>query len=252
MNKKLKEAFHYIQAEEELKDKTKQFIFQKTKGYKEKTKGNYYHFAFLAGCILFFIFGGHWFYFTPTVEISIDINPSMELGVNRFGRVISAEGYNEDGQKLINSLNLKYMDYSEAVLEIIDSDYVTTLLLNEEIMTIAVTGKDEIQSSKVFSDIKSCTAGERNMYCYYAHKEEKEKAHETGLSYGKYKAFLEIQKRNPKITADEIKNMSMREIRDFIERLSSEEEKEEDVSRNKKGHGGQGNGKGYKRRQKNF
>ena len=30
---------------------------------------------------------------TPTAYISIDINPSLELGINRFDRIVSVEGY---------------------------------------------------------------------------------------------------------------------------------------------------------------
>ena len=34
---------------------------------------------------------GHWLYFEPTAEISIDINPSLELELNRFNHVLSVE-----------------------------------------------------------------------------------------------------------------------------------------------------------------
>ena len=51
------------------------------------------------------LWGGTWLYFTPTMEISVDINPSIELGVNRFDRVISVDGYNEDGQALAQLLD---------------------------------------------------------------------------------------------------------------------------------------------------
>ena len=44
-------------------------------------------------------------------------------------------------------------------------------------------------------------------------------AHKEGLSYGKYRAFLELQKLEPGITPEEIRGMSMREIR---ERISAE------------------------------
>lgn len=220
MNDKIKEAFEQIQAEDELKQNTKNFIFDKTNGYKKGKTINYHRLASAFACIAFLAVGSHWLYFTPTVEISIDINPSVELDVNRFNRIISFESYNDDGQKLMDSLDIKFMDYSEAINQIIESEDVVSLLSDGEVMTIAVIGTDNAQSQAILSNIQACTAGERNAYCYYAHSEEVEKAHEAGLSYGKYKAYLELQALDPAITVDEIRNMTMREIRDLLSALS--------------------------------
>lgn len=221
MYEKLKEAFDQIQAEEELKSRTKEYIFHKTNGYTQKKAVNYRVLLSAAACMMLFVFSGHWIYFTPTTEISIDINPSMELAVNRFDRVISVDGYNDDGEELAASLDIKYMNYSDAVNEIIESDAVTSLLSENEIMSITVTGTSEAQSSKVLSDIQSCTREHKNTYCYSARSEDVESAHELGLSYGKYKAFLELQSLNPDITVSDIQNMTMREIKDLTDKLSA-------------------------------
>lgn len=220
MNDKIRQAFDQVQAENELKDKTKDFIFQKTKGYKQAKTANFKYLASAFACVAFLLIGGYWLYFTPTVQISIDINPSVELGVNRFNRIISFESYNDDGDKLTDSLDIKFMDYSEAVNKIIDSEEILTLLENDEVMTIAVVGTDNLQSEEVLSNMQSCTDGRKNTYCYYTHSKEVKKAHESGLSYGKYKAFLELQKLDPTITVEEIQSMTMREIRERISQLS--------------------------------
>ena len=245
MNDKIRQAFDQVQAENELKDKTKDFIFQKTKGYKQEKTANFKYLASAFACVAFLLIGGYWLYFTPTVQISIDINPSVELGVNRFDRIISFENYNDDGQELTDSLDIKFMDYSEAVNKIIDSEEILTLLENDEIMTIAVVGTDNSQSEEVLSNMQSCTAGRKNTYCYYTHSEEVEKAHETGLSYGKYKAFLELQKLDPTITVEEIQGMTMREIRDRISQLSGNgDDNEENNGKNtgaaRENHSGNG------------
>ena len=205
MNNKIKDAFEQIQAESILKDKTTDFIFHKTNGYKRAKIVNYRHIVYAFVCMALLLIGGYWLYFTPTVKISIDINPSVELGVNRFNRIISFESYNDDGQELINSLDIKFTNYSEAVNRIIESENVISLLSNNEIMTIAVIGSDSTQSEEILSNLKTCTAEINNTYCYYAHSKEVEMAHEIGISYGKYKAFLELQALDPDITVDEIK-----------------------------------------------
>ena len=49
----------------------------------------------IIACFIFllFSFSGYGLYFTKTSIISIDINPSIELNINRFDRVISINKY---------------------------------------------------------------------------------------------------------------------------------------------------------------
>ncbi len=44
---------------------------------------------------------------TPVSYISIDVNPSIELSLNRFGRVVSATAFNAEGRKILETLSLK-------------------------------------------------------------------------------------------------------------------------------------------------
>lgn len=246
MNEKLKDAFGQVQAGNELKNKTKEYVFQKTNGYRRAAAANYKHLASVFACTVLLLLGGNWLYFTPTVKISIDINPSVELGVNRFNRIISFESFNEDGQELLHSLNVKFMDYSEAVNQIIESEEIVSLLSNDEIMTIAVIGTGSTQSEEILFHIQSCTDGKNNTFCYYAHSEEVEMAHELGLSYGKYRAYLELRSLDPSVTADEIQNMTMRQIRDWIDSLSNGETDGEKPFGRGNGHHGSRNGQGQK------
>lgn len=236
MNGKIKEAFEQIQAENELKEKTKEFIFQKTNGYSKVRTGNYKYLVSVFACAVLLFIGGHWLYFTPTVEISIDINPSIELEINRFDKIISLESYNDDGQELIKTLNVKFKDYSEAMNQIFKSEDIISLLEKDEIMTIAVIGSGSTQSEKVLSNLQSYTEEKHNTYCYYAHSEEVENAHESGLPCGKYKAYLELKEVNPDITVDDIHHMTMREIRNMIDELSIDENNSTDYYENETSH----------------
>lgn len=244
MNDSLKRALDQVQAEQALKDSTKAFLAQKTKGY-TGTKRRRYPALILAACLLLALVSGHWLYFTATVEISIDINPSIELGVNRFDKVIWVSGYNDDGEKLADSLELKYLDYTDAVSQITESEQVAELLSHDGIMAIGVAGDGSGQAGKVLSELESCTAEQGNTYCYYATAQEAEEARELGLSYGKYRAYLELQALDPAVTPEHIQGMTMREIRDAIDSLTGEEETEtQSESETGFGSGGRGNGKG--------
>ena len=171
MNGKIKEAFNQIQAEEALKSRTKAFLAQKTRGYTKPAKRPSRIYAVACVCSLLFLIGGRWLYFTPTSEISIEINPSFELSINRFDRVFSVNSLNADGQEIINALDLKFKNYADAIDQILENQDIVTLLSNGEIMTITVMGPNEIQSAKIFSQIEACTAGHRNTYCHFSSSE---------------------------------------------------------------------------------
>lgn len=247
MNNTFQKLFDPIQADDELKNRTKAFLVKKTQNYTKTNikKRKYQVYALACACTLLMLLGGQWLYFTPTTEISIDINPSIELSINRFDRVISVGGFNEDGQKLSDALNVKYKDYAEAMEQILQQESIKTLLSDGEVMTITVIGSDEQQSAKILSGVESCTANQSNTYCYFALPEEVAAAHEMGFSCGKYRAFLELQLLEPNITAQTVQNMTMREIRELIKSLSSEKASDFPPYDDRE-NGHHGNGRGWR------
>lgn len=249
MKNKLKGALSQVRAEEQLKDSTRAFLARKTQGYAGTKAVKVRRYLYACACLFLSLLGGHWLYFTPTAEIGIDINPSIELGVNRFDRVISVKGLNEDGQDLTKELDIKYRSCEDALERILDHDKIMVLLAGNEIMTITVTGPEGTQSFRILSEIEACTSEQGNMYCYFAPPEEVAAAREMGLSYGKYRAFLEVRSLDPEITPEMVQGMTMREIRDLIAILSTGNK--EDISgsvggtgQGNRGNGSQGSGSG--------
>ena len=221
MNRALKDLFGPITADEGLKERTQAFLEERTRGYsraKAERRRPAYALAVCA-CLLLVLFGGRWLYFTPTAEISIDINPSLELGINRFDRVVCVSAFNEDGQALADTLDVKYKSYTQAIEQLLNHESVTALLSGGEVMTITVIGSNGAQSASILSGVEACTAGHHNTYCHAATSEEVAGAHESGLSCGKYRAFLELQQLDPDITPEDVQGMTMREIQDLIDSL---------------------------------
>ena len=246
MNNAFQELFGPIRAEEDLKDRTRAFLSERTRNYAETPVKRHSYPAYIAACacLLLVLLGGRRLYFTPTASISIDINPSIELSVNRFDRVIAVTGFNEDGRALSGALDVKYKKYTQAVEQILDCDGIAALLGGDEIMAITVAGSDRRQSAKILSGLEMCTAGQGNIDCYSARPEDAAAAHEAGLSCGKYRAFLELQLLDPDITPEEVQGMTMREIRDRIDRLSSGGSDTPQPGGQGNGHHGNGSGHG--------
>lgn len=242
MNEQIREAFGQVRAEEALKQRTRVYLWKKTRGYTRRRTASYRSLVPAVACFFLVIFGGYWLYFLPTAAISIDVNPSIELNVNRFDKVVSVQAWNDDGQALADTLQVKYLDYTAAVEQVLQSETVSALLEDDAVVSIGVIGGNDGQSQRVLAGVEACTAGQGNAYCYCAHPDEVEAAHEAGLSYGKYRAFLELQALDPTITVEEVQGMTMREIRDRIAALSGDTEGQTQTNTGGTGQGQIGSG----------
>lgn len=240
MDDKIKAAFDAVHADEELKNKTRSFVAQKTRGYAARRALNYRRIlpAAAVACFALILFAGINLYFTPTARIDIEINPSLELGINRFDKVVSVNPLNDDGKKLAESLDIKFAGYDEALRKILDNKIVESLLLDNGVMTVTVVETNTTQSADILSEVRTCVKDYDNVYCHSASSEEVSAAHKLELSCGKYQAFLELQELDPDITPDDIRNMTMREIQELIADLSGNGDNESSATVGGDGHHG--------------
>lgn len=224
MDSRLKAAFDGIRAEEDLKEQTRAYLRRRTQNYSARPfqPGRL---AAAAACLLLLLTGaGYWAYFIPTSTISIDINPSLELGINRFDRVVSITGYNDDGKALADSLSLRFLPSDSALELVLSSDQITACLEQDAPLSIAVVGGDQGQAQRLLAQAERCAAGHGGGHCYTMDQAEAEAAHHLGLSYGKYSAYLALQALDPEITPEEVQQMTMAEIQARIQALSPQKE----------------------------
>ena len=222
MDDRIKKAFDQIRADEVLKERTRASLARRHAGRRRTLPGRLRTIAALACLALMLLtgWGGYQVYFTPTSIISIDVNPSVELGVNRFGRVVTVNGYNRDGEALAAALDVRFMDYAEALSRILDSEAFAAYEADDAVVLIAVLDADEARGGEMLARVESCTAGRQNTHCLADDMDAAQYAHEAGLSYGKYRAYLALSELDPSVTPDEVRDMSMRAIRDQIAALS--------------------------------
>ena len=221
MEDKIKAAFNSIRADEKLKNNTREFIAQKTRSYTKRISSKYRVIpAAAAVCLVLALLTGFKLYFTPTTHINIDINPSLDLGINCFDRVISVSALNDDGKKLIETLDIKYASYDEALRRILDNQNVEALLSENELMTVTVIETNNAQCDNIISAVKDCTTAYANIHCHSASSEQASAASELGLSYERYLAYLELRAVDPNITPEKIRDMTMREIRELTDQLT--------------------------------
>lgn len=85
----------------------------------KKIKNDYKIIAALV-CTLIVILGFGFYYNNPTSYVSLDINPSVLLGVNSFDKVVKIEALNEDASKVTNNLKLYNTDVTDAVNKVVN------------------------------------------------------------------------------------------------------------------------------------
>ena len=106
MNSVWKTALDRIHAEEQLKEHTRTYLAQQLVQQQTRRR-THWRPALASLCLLLMLaLGSYWLFLIPTAFISIDLNPSLELSINRFDRVIAVQGYNDEGQAIADSLQL--------------------------------------------------------------------------------------------------------------------------------------------------
>lgn len=220
MEHRLYDALDKIHAEDKLKNRTKAFLFEKTGGYKKYRRMPVQGLLMAGVCMALFLTIGCFAYLTPVFAISLDVNPSIELGVNRFDKVIAVDTYNEDGDEVMSGLDIYHLDYKEALGLILADGYMERYLAQEHVIAVTVCGANEDKCSQMVDHVAACTSSYDNIYYCDSSSEEVAEAHAAGISFGKYKAFLELQELDPDITVEDIQGLTMRQIWDKIELLS--------------------------------
>ena len=81
--------------------------------------------ALAAACAALFLLmgmGGYAWIQLPVSYVSIDVDPSIELALNRCDKVISVAAYNDEGKRIIEKLSLKGKKYTEAIDLLVESE----------------------------------------------------------------------------------------------------------------------------------
>lgn len=233
--KRIRESMKEIQASKELKENTMNYLKQQQRRIRT---GRILRYALAAACLcLMLTAGGYTVYKRPVSYISIDVNPSIEFGVNSFGRVVEVDAYNQDGENILKQTALKHVPYLKAIRRLLmDGSYSGYLTEDSRVFITVISDSRETILEEIRAD---GLAGKYGAKTYTSDLSCREEAHRQAMSFGKYRACLELSMYDESITVEDCHGMSMGEIEDRIETC--------------KGHGnGNGNGdEGAGRRKRN-
>lgn len=212
----IRDSLKNIQATEELKQKTLRYL-NGQQGRKRRAHSQFVPGIALAAAALLCLIaaGGYSVYRRPVSYISIDVNPSIELGVNRFDRVVSTEAYNDDGKGMIEQIPLKNVSYMQAIGRLLnDGKYNRYLDENAVLIFTVIADRPE----EIFEEIHASGLTEKyEALTYTSDHSCREEAHRHEMSFGKYRTYLELLEYDENVTIEDCHGMTMGELRDRID-----------------------------------
>ena len=153
--------------------------------------------------------------------VYIDVNPSVALNVNRFGKVSSVEYLNEDAEKALNCVKLKGLTAEDALEKMINAYDDAGYFENDaEIYISAVSEKNKSYDKLLckMQERAEKVKGERG-YSINVNKlaaEDRAEAKEYDISPGKYRVIEQIIEEHPNYTVEDLKDKSMAELKKLL------------------------------------
>lgn len=192
--------------------------------------------------------GGVWYYQYENRQIDsvigIDVNPSVELSINRRERVLKAEALNEDGNQILSDMELKGVDLNVAVNAVVGA-MVTHGYLDDLDNAILVTVSNDsmtrasaLRSSVVGNIEKTLEENQVQAVVYDQQAVENDKiedlAKQYKISYGKAYFLKELIEANPDLSMKDMEWLSaitMEELAEWIGKDFPASVEETEVSR---------------------
>lgn len=183
----------------------------------------------------------------PAAFVGVDVNPSLELTVNNFDRVVKATAINDDGAAVLNALSLEGQPYEEAFSTLMDSEAMAPYLAEDAFVDVNITTQDRSLASELQAQSDAVLASHPYQgACHHADETTREAALAAGMGVGRYRAACELAELDDSVSVDDCATMTMRELHDAIDHLCEDESHDHGTgSGSDAGHGaGAGNGQG--------
>lgn len=215
MRRDIREAFDRVQADGRMKESALRAVRQARRETRRRAPQRMYAAAVMASvlvCVL--CLGGYAYMNMPVSYISIDLNPSIELSLNRLNRVVSVQAFNDDGEIVLRDIRAVGRPYMQVIDEILSSEAMHPYFTEDAALTFTVAADSRRSEQRLMQDIDACAAcREHRGSCYRVDGTLREEAHLNGLSFGKYRAYCEVLRQGGELTIEQCRSMSMAQIR---------------------------------------
>lgn len=167
-------------------------------------------------------------YYSIDSIVAIDVNPSVEIILNKSYHVLSVRANNEDGEKLIQNKHFKNKTcdavIEELTVSLSDEGYINK---NKNSILVSVSNSNEIKAeevkSRVITDIKTTLNKQEIEPVIYNQsmsnsttKELEALAKKYHTSFGKMKLINSLIEKDPSLTIEELVSLPISEIPEYV------------------------------------
>lgn len=186
---------------------------------------------------------GVYTYGATSYQVSLDVNPGITMDVNRFERVIALEAVNDDGQEVLEGLELENRNVEKAITKVVERISDLGYFDDEDgTILIAVTSKNKNNAKQAAEKLENTVEDEIEdkeidaevTYRVVGHEMVEAAKAIEGMTPGKYNLIVNLLKVAPEDAA-EYRETSIKDImKMFTESKGIKGKgKSEDVSKNK-------------------
>jgi hypothetical protein len=164
-------------------------------------------------------------YLTPSTLVALDINPSLEITANPYGRVIRVSALDGKTMDIVGALPLKNKDLDDAVRSIIEALLASGYLQEtDNAILVSVSGKSREGSSglqeRIVAGIKQTLSAHEAQAVVYDQamappksiEETKEQARTNQISTGKMLLIEKLSAQDPELDSRTLAGLPMKDI----------------------------------------
>lgn len=211
--------FDRVHAEDVLKKNTLIFLQGEIR---RRRRFPGFRFAAAFACLaILFLFGAisYNLYYTPLAYIDIDVNPSVELSVNRFGKVVRSSAYNDDGARILRDVKVAHLRYNDALEILLAAINAKGYFQRSNMLYITVQSNENLRLENMLYDLQETIAAASTNHHYNIDadlcsisEEVKHSATACQISPAKYLAIQDLLAVDPDIDFEECKEHSVHEL----------------------------------------
>ena len=142
--------------------------------------------------------------------VGIDVNPSIELALNRFNIVVETHALNDDGQRALDEVPCMWRPFDDAAR---DLDGAMRAIAGEgAVVEVSIGCDNESRYAALAAQSNNRFGCNGEAHCDRTNAEERQAAHNLGMGVAKYRAYQKLQEAGVDISAEECASMSMRDL----------------------------------------
>jgi len=168
----------------------------------------------VAACLLITLCSGIWFDNYALAYVALDLNPSLELGVNWRDKVVVVKALNDEAKAVLEAHDLVGQNVSDAVTGIVRETLQSLPQEANPVAVVSVTGKLKVDSikEKVQNIVQEELVKEKKtsqVVGVIVSSTIRQEAKDAGVSPGQYALALKATEGGNTVTVEEIKNKGL-------------------------------------------